>query len=171
MSTETHTPRTRSWTGRLAGRTTTIAALAAALTVGGIAAANWEVGGGGAGSADATTVTNLDVVLSADGDLYPGATVDGEITVTNDNPFAVKITAIEFDGTLVVEDAPGCTALNADVTFNDGVGLDITVPADADAALLVDVLQDMISMGPDSDNTCQGAKFSMDFEITAVIAP
>jgi len=170
MSTETQTPRTRSRTGRLAGRTATIAAIAAALTVGGIAAANWIVDGGGTGAALATEVEGLVVLLSADGDLYPGATVDGTLTVTNDNPFPVVISAVTFtDPVVVTEPAGDCTTSNSQVTFTDASGLSIEVAANATAVEIEGALVDVITMGTGADDSCQGKTFSRPFTVTAAI--
>ena len=155
-------------TGRLAGRTATIAATVAALTVGGIAAANWTVPGSGAGGATATTVADLTVSISAASELYPGATVDGALTVENENPFPVRITAVTFSGDVVVTDGGDCTPANSGVTFTDNItGLTIDVPANAEE--FASALEDAITMSTSSNTACQGKVFSRPFTITAEV--
>ena len=170
MRTEDHTTSKRSWTGRLAGRTATIAAVAAALTVGGIAAASWNIAGSGSGAAEATTVENLTVSVSADGDLYPGAAVDATLTVTNNNPFPVLITAVTFSGDVVVGAPAGtCTAVNSEVAFANATGLNIEVAANASAVEFDSALVGVITMGSGSDDACQGKTFTRPFAVTAAI--
>jgi hypothetical protein len=172
MSTASHAPKSPRRTRRLAGRTATIAATVAALTVGGIAAANWTISGAGSGGAEATTVTNLVVSVSADGDLFPGATVDGNLTVTNSNPFPVRITAVTFSGDVTVATPAGtCTPANSEVTFTTKTGLTLDVAANATSEELVGALVDAIEMGSGADNDCQGRVFSREFTVTAEIAP
>ena len=170
MTTEAHTLHKPRRARRLAGRSATVAAVAAVLTVGGIAAANWAIDGEGTGTADATTVENLDVTLSADGALYPGATVDGTLTVTNDNPFPVIISAVVFDGAVIVGTPAGdCTSVNSEVTFTDATGLSIEVAAETTAEPFVGALVGAIAMGGGSDDACQGKTFTKDFTVTAAI--
>jgi len=170
MRTEEQTPRTRRRTGRLAGRTASIAAVAAALTVGGIAAANWNIAGAGTGLAEATTVENLTVSVSADGDLYPGATVAGSLTVTNNNPFPVLITAVTFSGDVVVGAPAGdCTPANSQVAFANATSLTIEVAANANAVEFAGALGNVITMGSGSDDSCQGKTFTRPFAVTAAI--
>jgi hypothetical protein len=173
MRTEDHITPKRGWTGRLAGRTATIAAAAAALTVGGIAAANWTVAGSGSGAADASEVVNIeDIELSFASELFPGASLTGDLEITNPNPFPVRITGVEFTGSLTITPADPqpvagtCDASNAQVAFVDKGSLSLVVPAnDTETFELADVL----TMGTGAANACQGAKFNRGLTITAVI--
>jgi len=169
MSTETQTSK-RRWTGRLAGRTATVAAVAAALTVSGIAAANWNITGEGTGSADATEVTNLTVSVSTDSELFPGAAVDASLTVSNPNPFPVLITAVTFSGDVVVGAPAGaCTGANSEVAFATATGLTIEVAANADAVKFDGALEGAVTMGTGSNDACQGKTFTRPFAATAAI--
>ena len=165
MTNETKTPRPRRWAGRAAA----LSAAVATLMIGSIAAATWVVSGTGDGSADAATVTNLTAEVTSDA-LYPGLTTDGTLIVTNTNPFQVKITAVNFDGAVVVGDPAGtCTASNSEVTFTTVIELELIVSANATDEEFEDVLTDAIAMGGEADNDCQGRTFSRPFTLTAEI--
>ena len=166
-------------TGRLAGRTATIAATVAALTVGGIAAANWTVDGGGTGSADATEALDLtiDLGLPESAFLYPGAELDGDLIVTNPNAFPIEITGVTFSGLVTVKPADPqpvagtCDADDHKVTFEDRdlSSTPLVVPANETAFVLDAALAGAIKMANDAANACQGATFDSEFTVAAAI--
>lgn len=180
MTTEAHTLHKPRRARRLAGRSATVAAVAAVLTVGGIAAANWIVDGSGTGSAGATESIDLDVSLEISRDesdqalkLYPGATLDGDLIVTNPNAFAIQITEVTFDPSdpVTVTPAEGKTCGSDDhkVTISGATGLTLIVAAGDENFRLEEALAGAFTMGTDAANGCQGATFAREFSVEAEI--
>jgi len=90
--------------------------------------------------------------------LLPGHTAAAAFRVTNPNHFDVTITAVTRDGDIAVSGGSGCTTANAQVTFTNQTGLDITVPANAvDQA--VELAPTAVAMDSDAANGCQSASF------------
>jgi hypothetical protein len=152
----------RSRWGRVASATTITLVIAAS----GVALAAWNVTGSGQGSVGADTAVALVVEdFQLDDLLYPGLTTSGTLTVSNPNPFPVRITDVEF-GTIVITTAgPGCTVVASAVTFTDKTGVSLFLAADtADIEL---TLNTVATMGAASDDDCQGATFTAPIELTA----
>ncbi len=103
------------------------------------------------------------VVLSAlagelpDTPLQPGASGDVVMKLNNPNPFTVKLVSATAIGDIVVTGLPGCTLVNAGVSYTDQTALSVPVaPGDQ-----VVRLPGAASMDIGSDNTCQGATFAI----------
>src|SRR5256886_12914475 len=120
----------------------------------GVAFAAWTASGGGSASAQATTAQGLTVSpATTPASLYPGATADVEIDVTNPNPYPVSISSL----------APG--TITTGVSGCDGSNITFTVAA-ADFVTPVAPLattQDFLllhagSNGPDLVDDSQGAR-------------
>jgi hypothetical protein len=156
------------WGRRAAAAT----AATATLALSGMAVAAWNVTGAGSGSAEAASAQNLvieDFELAVA--LYPGLTTNGTLTVTNPNPFPVRITDIEF-GTLVITGAgPGCSIVASQVTFTDVTGASLFLAADTEDIELV--LTNVATMGSGADDDCQGATFTAPIDLIAesTVAP
>src|SRR5579864_6066996 len=89
------------------------AALAAVLAGGGVAFATWSASGSGTGSALAYTAqpvtVNAVALTSSAASLYPGGPAGNVyFTVTNPNPYAIKITNIAW-GTPVSGNPTACS--------------------------------------------------------------
>ncbi len=77
-------------------RRSTIAGVATLALVGtGIAFAAWTSTGTGSGTADATNAVNLTVNVGNASGLYPTGSKTATFTVTNPNPYAVKLTGAD----------------------------------------------------------------------------
>ncbi|HEV8065021.1 MAG TPA: hypothetical protein VGP46_09325, partial [Acidimicrobiales bacterium] len=110
------------------------AAVAAVLVGGGVAFAAWSASGSGTGSAlayTAQTVTvNTVALTSSSASLYPGGPAGNVyFTVTNPNPYAVKITNIAW-GTPVSANPSACpnSVIGIDASAPTS-GLSLTIPA------------------------------------------
>jgi hypothetical protein len=150
------------------------AALAAVLIGGGVAFATWSASGSGTGSAlaytEQTVTLNAVALPAGDASLYPGGPAGSVyFTVTNPNPYAVKITNIAW-GTPVSGNPSACASSLISVDTNAPVsGLSITVPADGtSAALQVNGVLDLSSSAGD---TCQGNGFTVPMTVTGQQVP
>jgi len=143
------------------------AGVAAIATAVGFAA--WQTTGAGtayakAGSASALTLSDASASTSAD--LYPGATGDVKVKLTNPNSFPVKVTTVKLQtaGVITSDKGAACNA-STGVTFTDKTGLSLSLGAGVTATLTV---SGAVSMSNASDNSCQGATFSIPVDVTAV---
>jgi hypothetical protein len=138
----------------------------AALAVG-VGLGAWSIGGSGNGAAKATTASNItlaDATAFTSADLYPGATGNLKLRATNPNPFPVRITAVSGNGTITSDKGAACDA-STGVTFANQTGLALDLAAGATATLTV---PSSVSMSNASDNSCQGAVFTIPVTVTAV---
>jgi hypothetical protein len=145
-----------------------LAAIAALLATGVILAA-WSTGGSGngyakAGSASALTIGDASASTSAD--LYPGATGAVKVKITNPNSFPVRVTSIakQASGSITSDKGAACNA-STGLTFTDQTGLTLDVAAGATSTFS---LSGAVAMGNASDNTCQGAIFTIPVDVTAI---
>jgi len=157
---------------RRTGRKAAVVAvfLGAALT-GSVALAAWVATGTGSGAAKAITATDLVVVNgTAVADLYPGfANGDLELTVTNDNPYAVEVTSVQRTGSSITSDNATCDTNGSGVTMDAGsiaVG-PVSIAAGATVNIAVD---DVMNMATTSDNACQGATFTVPVTVAGTSA-
>lgn len=139
----------------------------AALVVSGVLYAAWSTTGSGNGYAKAGTASALtigDASASTTADLYPGGTGSVKLKVTNPNPFAVRITTVtkQTGGTITSDKGAACNA-STGVTFTDQTGLTLDVAANATSTF---TLSGAVSMTNASDNTCQGAIFTIPVDVT-----
>ena len=144
-------------------------AVPVALIAGGIAIGAWNTTGTGTGYAkarSASALTLADASASTVADLYPGASGNVKVTVTNPNPFGVSITtvALTSGGTITSDKGSACNA-STGVTFTTQSGLSLALAAGATSTF---TLTGAVAMTNASDNTCQGAIFSIPVDVTAV---
>ena len=138
-----------------------VGALFAVIAVtGSVAVAAWLSAGTGNGFAKATTAQSLstvDVSASTPATLYPGATGNVSLDIHNPNPYPVRVTAVSGNGAITSSAGAACNA-STGVTFADQTGLTLDVPASSDATF---TLNGAVSMTNASDNSCQGAVFTI----------
>ena len=128
---------------------------------------SWSVSSApGSGYSKAVTAQNLtftDVSGSAAAQLYPGATGDLILRVTNPNSFAVTVTGVAGSGTITSDKGAACNA-SPGVTFTNTTGLTQVVGAGASITF---TLTGKTAMSNLSDNACQGAIFTVPVTLTA----
>ena len=141
--------------------------MAAMVVAGGATFGSWAVGSSaGSGYAKALTAQNLtlnDASASTVADLYPGGSGAVKLSVTNPNPFAVTITGVTGAGTITSDKGAACDA-STGVTFTNTTGLSQAVGAGATVTFSV---AGKVAMSNASDNTCQGAVFSVPITLAA----
>ena len=141
--------------------------LLAAIIAVGVGLSAWSLGGSGNGAAKATTASNItlaDATAFTTADLYPGATGNLKLRATNPNPFPVRITAVSANGTITSDKGAACDA-STGVTFSNQAGLTLDLAGGATATLTV---PNAVSMTNASDNSCQGAVFTIPVDVTGV---
>jgi hypothetical protein len=133
----------------------------------GVGLGAWSLGGTGNGAAKATTASSItlaDAAAYTTADLYPGATGNLKLRATNPNPFPVRITAVSGNGTITSDKGAACDA-STGVSLTNQTGLTLDLAAGATATLTV---PNSVSMSNASDNSCQGAVFTVPVSLTAV---
>ncbi|WP_433800082.1 hypothetical protein [Actinomycetospora sp. CA-084318] len=166
-------PRRRRWFRR--SRSTTVvvlALLAAALGAAGVAVAAWFASGSGTPGLDGRTAlapTTAAVAGSAvtTGLLTPGSSGTAVLSVTNPNPYRVRIATVAPAGAATASGGVGACATT-------GVALAAQSPAGvtlAPAASTTLTLAGAVSMSTVSETGCQGATFSIPVTVTVVSAP
>ena len=133
---------------------------AAIAVAGSVAVAAWLSSGTGSGFAKATTAQDLstiDAQASTSATLYPGATGDVTIDIDNPNPYPVRVTSVTGT-TAITSDAGAACNASTGVVFADQTGLTLDVAANTDATF---TLTGAVSMTNASDNSCQGAVFTI----------
>jgi hypothetical protein len=111
----------------------------------------------------ASSLTLSDASASTTAQLYPGGTGDIWIKVTNSNPFAVTVTSVTGAGTITSDKGAACDAATG-VTFTNTTGLTQVVGAGATVTFS---LAGKVAMSNASDNTCQGAVFTVPITLAA----
>jgi hypothetical protein len=155
--------RPKSMKFSLKKRATVVAAtaLAAGLTFGGVAFAQWLSTGTGSGSTKAVTAVAMTTsdpgTVSAQ--LYPGATNSGSLSVkiNNPNPYPVTVTSITGNGTVTATGGTG-TCSTTGVSLSTISNITDAVPANSSSTFTHD---NVVSMSNSSDDGCQGATFSI----------
>jgi hypothetical protein len=150
------------------------AALAALFVVvtGALATAAWLAGGSGNGSAKATTSQSLtlnDASASVTAQLYPGGSGDVKVSITNPNPFPVQLSSITQSGAITSDQGSACDA---------STGVSYTAPGSLAGAAYnigagqtkVVTLTGAVAMSNASDNSCQGATFTIPVTVSAASA-
>lgn len=139
-------------------------AVIGALAAGGAAFATWSASGSGSGSAlaytEQTVTVNAVALTGSSASLYPGGPAGNVyFTVTNPNPYAIKITNITW-GTPVSSDPSACPSSVISVDAGAPTsGLDLQVPANGtSSALEVTSVLDLSSSATDA---CQGNGFTV----------
>ena len=142
-----------------------VAVFAVAIVAVGVGLGAWSVSGSGNGAAKATSasaITLADATAYTSADLYPGATGNLKLRATNPNPFPVRITAVSGNGTITSDKGAACDAATG-VSFSNQTGLTLDLSAGATATLTV---PNAVSMSNASDNSCQGALFTIPVSVT-----
>jgi hypothetical protein len=132
---------------------------------GSVALAAWVTNGTGSGYAKAGTaqaLTTVDVSATTSASLYPGITGNVSIRIDNPNPYAVQVTAVTGNGTITSDKGAACDA-STGVTFTNQTGLSLSVPA---GTAVTFPLNSAVAMSNASDNSCQGAVFTIPVSLT-----
>lgn len=131
----------------------------------GIAWAAWTVGGSGSGYAKAGSATSLtlgDATASTTADLYPGATGAVKVSITNPNSFPVRVTSVTGNGAITSDKGAACNAATG-VAFSDQSALSLDLAAGATSTF---TLSGSMTMNNTSDNSCQGAVFTIPVSVS-----
>jgi hypothetical protein len=148
-----------------------LAALAAALGAAGIAVAAWLSSGSGrpgvsAGHALAPTTSTVAGSAVTSGLLLPGASGTAIVTVTNPNPYTVRVLTIAPTGAATASGSAG-TCTTTGVTFT-AQQPGITLAARAGTTL---TLPGAVAMSTASETGCQGATFTVPVTVTVASTP
>jgi hypothetical protein len=139
--------------------------LAGAMLASSIAYAAWTATGSGSGYAKATSaqaLTTVDVSATTTATLYPGATGNVSLRITNPNPYPVRVTSVAGSGTIDSNATAACDA-STGVTFTDQTGLTLDVAASSSATFN---LVGSVAMSNSSHTDCQGAVFTIPVTLT-----
>jgi hypothetical protein len=142
-----------------------IAVVAAGALLTGVAIAAWVVSGSGSGYAKAGTASALtlgDASASTTADLYPGVSGSVKLSITNPNAFAVRVTTVTGTGAITSDKGAACNAATG-VTFTNQTGLTLDLAAGATTTF---TLAGAVSMSNASDNSCQGAIFTIPVSVS-----
>jgi hypothetical protein len=151
-------------------RRTVVVAVVASLSVSTAAVAYWAVAGSGTAGATASTAQTVTVAPGTPTtQLYPGGQAGVAATITNPNPFPVRVHSLTLDTTQGTggfgidagHAACGVGSLTYSPQSNGGAGW--TVPprvAAVDGTIDVD-LANALAMSAGAPNTCQGATFTV----------
>jgi hypothetical protein len=135
--------------------------------IAGVAVGAWNITGSGSGYAKAGVATGLtlnDASGATVADLYPGVTGNVRLNVTNPNSFPVRITNVTGTGAITSDNGAACNA-STGVTFTNQTGLTLDLAAGATSAF---TLSGAAAMSNSSDNTCQGAVFTIPVSVSGV---
>jgi len=150
---------------KIAKRGGVLVTLLGVLLAGTIALAAWTAGGTGDGYSKATTaqaLTTIDASASTTAQLYPGGTGDMKLRINNPNPYAVTVTTVTGSGAITSDKGAACNA-STGVTFTNQTGQTLSVPA---SSAVTFTLAGTVAMSNASDNSCQGAVFTIPVTLT-----
>jgi hypothetical protein len=135
------------------------------MAVVGLVYAAWTTNGSGSGYAKAGSsqaLTTVDVSATTAASLYPGTTGDVKLSISNPNPYAVRVTAVSGNGTITPDGShSGCTTTG--VTFTNQSSLTIDIAANSSTT---STLTGAAAMSNASLNACQGATFTIPVSLT-----
>ena len=146
----------KSRTRRLIGVGTGVAVF----VVAGLVYAAWTTSGSGSGYAKAQSAQSLstvDVSATTTASLYPGASGNVQIRVSNPNPYPVRVTGVTGNGPITA-DSGHATCVNTGVTFTNQTGLTLDIAANGTTDR---TFNGAAQMSNASDNGCQGATFTI----------
>ena len=126
----------------------------------GVAYAAWTATGSGSGASEATTalaLSTVDATAITSAQLYPGGSGDLVVRIQNPNPFGVTVRSIQPNGSITSDRGTACNAATG-LAFAGRTGLTEAVPANATVTV---TLVGAVSMDGSSDDTCQGAVFTV----------
>ena len=150
----------RNGTRKLTARITAGGIVVGAMLAAGVAFAAWTATGSGSGYAKATTaqaLSTVDVSASTPATLYPGATGNVKLSISNPNPYPVTVSSVSGNGAITSDKGAACNA-STGVTYSNQTGLSLAVPAAGSATF---TLTGAVSMSNASDDSCQGAVFTI----------
>lgn len=150
-----------------------------AVTIGavfaGVAAyATWSASGSGTGSAladtEQTVTLNAVALTGSQASLYPGGPAGNVyFTVTNPNPYAVKITNVTW-GTPVSSSPSACASSLISVDTNAPTsGLSITIPADGTSS--AEEIASVLDLSSSATDACQGNGFTVPMTVSGTQVP
>jgi hypothetical protein len=150
----------RNGTRKLTARITAGGIVVGAMLAAGVAFAAWTATGSGSGYAKATTaqaLTTVDVSATTPATLYPGATGNVKLSISNPNPYPVTVSSVSGNGAITSDKGAACNA-STGVTYSNQTGLSLAVPAAGSATF---TLTGAVAMSNASDDSCQGAVFTI----------
>ena len=131
-----------------------------AFVVAGLVYAAWTTSGSGSGYAKAQSAQSLstvDVSATTTASLYPGASGNVQMRLSNPNPYPVRVTGVTGNGPITA-DSGHATCVTTGVTFTNQTGLTLDIAANG---TLDRTFNGAASMSNASDNGCQGATFTI----------
>ena len=142
------------------------------LAIASLGYAAWTSAGNGSGIAKASTAQALTTVTAtASAGLYPGANAALALQVSNPNPYPVTVTDVTGNGTITADASHSTCGQDAThptgVTYTDQHNLSISVPANGTTSVSV---SNSVHMSNASDNSCQGATFTIPVALTGASA-
>ena len=143
-----------------------------ALVIVSLGYAAWTSSGNGTGIAKASSAQALTTgTATASDGLYPGATAALTVNVTNPNPYPVTVTDVTGNGTITADASHSTCGQDAGhptgVTYTDQHSLSIAVPANGSTQVS---LSNSVHMSNASDNSCQGATFTIPVSLSGASA-
>jgi hypothetical protein len=143
-----------------------------ALAIVSLGYAAWTSAGNGSGVAKASTAQALTTVTAtASAGLYPGATAALTLQVSNPNPYPVTVTDVTGNGTITADASHSTCGQDSThptgVTYTDQHNLSIAVPANGTTEVSV---SSSVHMTNASDNSCQGATFTIPVSLNGASA-
>ena len=156
---------------RMSGRLV-LTSLVVVLALAGAGTANAFWRGSGTGAGSGTTGTTVPVTLSPGSPtatLYPGGLTNVVLTVTNPNPYSVRIGSLALDtgqgtgGFAVDAGHAGCavSTLSFTTQTNSGAGWTVAGKVGAVDGTLSVTLPNALAMGTNAANACQGATYTV----------
>jgi hypothetical protein len=143
-----------------------------ALGVAGLVYAAWTTSGDGNGYAKAGSAVDLTTSsTAAAATLYPGVNGDVVVKINNPNPYPVRVTDVTGNGTITSDNATcGSSGHPTGVTFTDQHSQTIDVPAKSGGVdgTFTKTLAGAAHMGNSSDDSCQGAVFTIPVHLSGV---
>jgi len=159
---------------RATKRATILSLFLGILLASSVAFAWWTASGSGTGYASAGSVTPVDTlsvnaIAATANDLYPGGSTALKIEIRNQNPFPVKVTAINATGG-GVSGVALCDAANSVTMANiDLSATPVTIAANSTSGVLS--YPGKVSMdGPSAVDSCQSQTFAIPVSIVAASA-
>lgn len=154
---------------RIKKRLIAVAAVTAAVAIGGgIAFAAWTASGNGSGSGAATVAQSLVVTAEtpsgANASLYPGGPA-GPIffTVNNPNPYAITLTGITY-GTPTSTNTGSSASTNIALDAGAPTTISLNIPANSTSPL--QQVNGVLDLAHTAGNGCQGVAFNVGITVT-----
>jgi hypothetical protein len=144
-----------------------------ALSAVGLVYAAWTTSGSGsvyAKAGSSQSLTTVDASASTSATLYPGATGDVVLKVSNPNSYPIRVTGVALNGTNadITPDSghSGCTTTGVSFTGATGLTLDVPAKSGGTNGTAQHTLTGAASMSNASVDGCQGATFTIPVSLT-----